>query len=607
MTTATKKKTAKKTPAKAAKKAKKKSPPAKQDANLAAAKQKARARANGAAKKTNAAKLDKHLADLARDFPADEHASVPIGQIDPSPWQPRRDFPKAELQELADTIAAVGLIQRPLVRPKGKRFELVAGERRLRAAKLAGLATIPVAIRKLDEAAARELTTIENLQRRDLSAIEEAHAFRSLLDGDPKLTETALAKRIGKSQGHVANRLRLLGLPAKVQKRITAGTLPPTHARELVPYKDHPEILDAILKECDQITEYRGLPVVADFRDEVVEYTIEEAGGAMEGEVYDSASGRRVPIFTPTDEQREQLEIVELPPYHKGGKTRPIALNRKLYDKLQAAHAATWKKAKGGKKAAPAATLELVKKSGQMKPEELEMTAAAKKQVAAIEKEKAKERAETFARRLWEFRCDWLRYLLARWVVETAEIDGLLRLALLVDVQWARGYGWDRSDRLAGGMKTKGVTVRSSYGVRDFVKPTGELDEQDLIDVTADFLSGVFFDLATGEPNEKIVENRDVVALAESLGIVDDLEAWWLEEQAGPLSERFWNLHNKAQLQELGEELGLWDDSQEELDKTAALPKAAIVQAFLKQKPAEDATEAGLDLPAELAKCKRPK
>jgi len=596
MTTTTMKKT-KKTPAKAAKK---KTP---------------KASTNGTAKKTAAAKLDKLDADLARDFPADEHASVPIGQIDPSPWQPRRDFPAAELQELADTIAAVGLIQRPLVRPTGKRFELVAGERRLRAAKLAGLATIPVAIRKLDEAAARELTTIENLQRRDLSAIEEAHAFRSLLDADKDLTETALAKRLGKSQGHVANRLRLLGLPARLQKQITAGKLPPTHARELVAYKDHPEILKWIEKRAEAWREWNDgeLPPVVTFRDEIIEDAIEEHCGRLFGETYDGKSGHRIPIFTPTAEQREQLKIIQLPGI---GQTTPrdFAANVTLYEELQAEHAEAWKAKKGNGKKAPAPTLELVKKSGQMKPEELEkMTAdekkklaAAKKQVAAIEKEKAKERAETFARRLWEFRCDWLRYLLARWVVETAEVDGLLRLALLVDVQWSRGYQSDPSDILTAAMKNRGVAVRSSYGFRDFIKPTAELDEDDLMTVLAEFLAGVFFDLATGEPNAR-VENRDVVALAESIDLIDDLEAWWLEEQAGPLSERFWNLHTKAQLQELGEELDLWDNSQEELDKTAVLPKAAIVRAFLKQKPAEDATEAGLDLPAELAKCKRPK
>lgn len=160
---------------------------------------------------------------------------IAVGAIRPLPGQPRRRFDEEAIAELAESIAARGLLQPVIVRraPGGEGYQLVAGERRWRAAQRAGLHQIPALVRDLDDAATYEIALVENIQRQDLNAIEEASAYRKLIE-DFGHSQEALAKLVGKSRSHVANLMRLLDLPRAVQELVGDGSLAMGHARALI-------------------------------------------------------------------------------------------------------------------------------------------------------------------------------------------------------------------------------------------------------------------------------------------------------------------------------------------------------------------------------------
>jgi len=161
---------------------------------------------------------------------------IPIELITRNPDQPRRAFGDAEIEELAASIREKGVLQPVLVRPSPDaegQFQLVAGERRWRAAQKAGLRSIPALVRELDDSQVLEIAIVENVQRADLNPLEEALGYRALMDRFGR-TQDAVAQVVGKSRPHVANALRLLNLPAEVQAMLTDGRLSAGHARALV-------------------------------------------------------------------------------------------------------------------------------------------------------------------------------------------------------------------------------------------------------------------------------------------------------------------------------------------------------------------------------------
>lgn len=166
-----------------------------------------------------------------------EPEELPIDEILVNPFQPRQVFQEEALQELSDSVRAFGILQPLLVRRNGDKIELIAGERRLRAAKLAGLTTVPVLYRTLDDQELAEVAIIENLQRADLSFFEEADGFARLLE-QFSFTQEMLAKRMGISQSALANKLRLLKLPSSVRQVITKEGLTERQARVLLRLKD---------------------------------------------------------------------------------------------------------------------------------------------------------------------------------------------------------------------------------------------------------------------------------------------------------------------------------------------------------------------------------
>jgi ParB family transcriptional regulator, chromosome partitioning protein len=165
---------------------------------------------------------------------ATEDASeIPIDLIEPSPLQPRFVFDEAKLNELANSIRANGVVQPLLLRRRGDRYELIAGERRWRAAALAGLTKVPAVVRSISDDKVLELALIENIQREDLNPIEEARAYKKLIE-TIGLTQETVAERVGRDRSYVTNYLRLLRLPDDLQELLQSGRLSTGHARAIL-------------------------------------------------------------------------------------------------------------------------------------------------------------------------------------------------------------------------------------------------------------------------------------------------------------------------------------------------------------------------------------
>ena len=176
---------------------------------------------------------------------------VPIAFVAPNPRNPRRNFSDAELADLAQSIREHGVVQPVVVRPSratSGHYEIIAGERRWRAAQRAGLAELPVIIREVDDRVALELAIVENVQRSDLNPVEEASGYQKLID-EHNYTQLDLANVIGKSRSHVANTLRLLRLPNVIQDMLVDGTLSAGHARTLVTSADPAALAKRIVEE----------------------------------------------------------------------------------------------------------------------------------------------------------------------------------------------------------------------------------------------------------------------------------------------------------------------------------------------------------------------
>ena len=180
-----------------------------------------------------------------------EQRMVPLDRISPSPFNPRKNFPEAELEELANSIREKGLVQPIILRPvgvSGQHYEIVAGERRWRAAQKASLHVVPAIVRALSDQEALELAIIENVQRADLNAIEEAVGYRELIERFG-YTQEELSQIIGKSRSHLANTMRLLKLPDTVQALVRDGQLTAGHARALVGREDAETVAKDIVKK----------------------------------------------------------------------------------------------------------------------------------------------------------------------------------------------------------------------------------------------------------------------------------------------------------------------------------------------------------------------
>lgn len=194
---------------------------------------------------------------------------VPLTRIRPSALQPRKDFSAESLRELADSIKEQGIVQPLIVRAQGELLELIAGERRWRAAQLLNLSEVPVIVREADDRAVLELALIENLQRENLNPLEEAHGY-SQLSEQFSLTQEEVAAKVGKSRAVVANAMRLLKLPSQVQSYLREGRLSVGHAKVilgLIGEKEQTVAAERVIKEGLNVRQTEGLVAKSQTRD----------------------------------------------------------------------------------------------------------------------------------------------------------------------------------------------------------------------------------------------------------------------------------------------------------------------------------------------------
>jgi ParB family chromosome partitioning protein len=186
---------------------------------------------------------------------------VPLDKLQPCPFQPRKDFSKETLAELADSIREQGIVQPLIVRERGGGFELIAGERRWRAARLAGVQEVPIIVREADDRAVLELALIENLQRENLNPIEEAQGYSQLIS-QFELTQEQAALKVGKSRAVVANALRLLKLPPVLQSYLREGRLSVGHAKVILGLpaeKQQQAVAEKVIKDALNVRQTEGL------------------------------------------------------------------------------------------------------------------------------------------------------------------------------------------------------------------------------------------------------------------------------------------------------------------------------------------------------------
>ena len=195
--------------------------------------------------------FDTFESNIMENTPTNEVKEIPVSEIRPNPYQPRKTFNEEALNELAESIKNYGVFQPIIVKKSIKGYDLIAGERRLRASKLAGMETIPAIVKEFSDEEMREISLLENIQRENLTAIELAWAYKGIID-NLDIRQEDLARKIGKSRSHITNTLGLLNLPEDVQKKILDGELSMGHARVLSKMEDEKEVshlVDKVIKD----------------------------------------------------------------------------------------------------------------------------------------------------------------------------------------------------------------------------------------------------------------------------------------------------------------------------------------------------------------------
>lgn len=198
---------------------------------------------------------------IVEETPKDEIVEIPINELMSNPYQPRKVFDEESLKELSESIKEHGVFQPIIVKKSVKGYNIIAGERRTKASELAGLKTVPAIVRDFSDEEMMQVALLENLQREDLSAIEEAKAYKSIIES-LRLTQDELAKRLGKSRSHITNMLGLLRLPLSVQDMVLYGKISMGHARVLSKLENSEQIEDLANKVINENLSVRDLEVL---------------------------------------------------------------------------------------------------------------------------------------------------------------------------------------------------------------------------------------------------------------------------------------------------------------------------------------------------------
>lgn len=193
---------------------------------------------------------------------SDSGQMLRVSEIEPNRGQPRKNFDDETISALADSIKEHGILQPILVRPYGSGYQIVAGERRWRAARMLGMSEVPVQIKELSDLEAMQLALIENLQRENLNPVEEAKGYSELVESYG-MTQEEVAKTVGRSRSSVANAMRLLALPEEIQEMLENGDISTGHGKALLAFDDEEKMLDAARKAADGKLNVRSLEKMA--------------------------------------------------------------------------------------------------------------------------------------------------------------------------------------------------------------------------------------------------------------------------------------------------------------------------------------------------------
>ena len=219
--------------------------------------------------------LNKFEKQIVESTPKEEIIEVNISELRPNPYQPRKVFDESKLEELATSIKEHGVFQPIIIKKSIKGYEIIAGERRVKASTKAGLEKVPAIVRDFTDEEMMEIALLENLQRENLNSIEEATAYRKLLD-NLSLTQEELAKKLGKSRSHITNMLGLLSLPEEVKDMISDNKITMSHARVLSKIEEKEKVIDLANKIIDQNLNVRTLEEISKDKEIVKKHHIEK-------------------------------------------------------------------------------------------------------------------------------------------------------------------------------------------------------------------------------------------------------------------------------------------------------------------------------------------
>jgi ParB family chromosome partitioning protein len=449
--------------------------------------------------------------------------AIAVESIGPNPWQPRRDFDEAILDSLGDSLVAQGQLQPVIVRPApkacelhGVHYQLVDGERRLRAARLKKLEYLTAVVREVSDAEMAEMAIVANDQREDLNPIERATAYARVLQ-ETGVTQEALGKKLGRSQAYVANAVRLLELPEEWRRKVISREMSSSHAKEFLRVAKYPKIVKELaewVKREDYDGKERGkLGALVEFR-EAIAGVVRLHCRRLGGDVYDR--GRRVPVFTPTPEQAAKLDLIEIEDWDDSKAT--FAYNTKLFDSLQAQFVKTLPEPK-----APKAS-------------QHDVCAGGAKQLTA----------DGLEWRVRGWRVNWWRTLLVE-RLKTARGDDLtLRLLLFMAVE---------SPLVERVLFAKAVGCKKPTNASAWVAEA-ILAAKKPVALAKD---AMLRSLDPAQRGRLYIDDEDEIAAALLLAGVDPA-AEWKRRLAGKMTRGYFALRTKEQLLELAGELNVFVD-----------------------------------------------
>lgn len=446
---------------------------------------------------------------------------VAIDRIIPTN-NPRKQFDPEALQQLAKSIATHGVLQALLVRPAGPdgRHELIAGERRLRASKLAGRKTVPVRIVDKTDLASAAARLEENLTREDLNAIEEALGYQDMLDrfSDQGVTQKSLGEQIGRSQAHISNRLRLLKAPKQWQERLIAGEVTDHHLWELIPFAEKPAVLEFLDNRLKR--EYAGkVPDPKRFRS-LLQTAVRDASRPLKSYWYTSPEGKNWGDIDlkPTPAQVDELDVFEVK-FDHGYKERHC-WNIACWEKLVTAQ----QQRKREREAAAAEKAE--KKGGK---------------VSAAEQRKKDEKAQAvYAKKLFRYKVAWLQRSLVDRLSDSERQPSFNTLVGWVTFFAATPEGVHSRNMV---FEEKLSTVDDLTDTTQVMRSIAKRDLQALlIDLLRQWVSLGF------DGNCPDIHPETILALADQAGI--DIKKEW------QLDREFLEIHTRAQLDEIAAEWG---------------------------------------------------